>query len=388
MRTPTLLLWLVFPFAYVPVLQGGGAEIENERASKAKEMLDLPLHKPVVSGPFCGIYSVVATMNTLAIDVPVRGLVAHRYIGSHQGSTAAELIRAIEDYGANAEPFVNLTVSELKRADSAMILHVRSSWSDRRYNHWVTFLGFDGERVILLDFPHAEQSITQAELMAIWNGVGIVVSKEPPDPHALLLPTRLMYVLGTLSAIACFLLIPASLKGFDAASLSLPRWIRLKRVCLQAVVIVGVVFVAAFTFHAVSPTGFLRNPTAVAEVARRYHSVEFPEVSTEQMEQIITEKKTTIIDARFAEDYHFSAMPNAINIPVHSALEHRQKALRGIALRQPIVVYCQSSSCDFSDEIAKFLKFNGFTNVAIYRGGFRDWSRRHPQVQKERDFSY
>jgi rhodanese-related sulfurtransferase len=53
--------------------------------------------------------------------------------------------------------------------------------------------------------------------------------------------------------------------------------------------------------------------------------------------------------------------------------------LHGIDKTQKIVLYCQSSGCGFSDEVAAFLKFNGYRNVSIFRGGYREWSNYQKQ---------
>ena len=258
---------------------GGLSEKDGKHGNASAQTRDsVRLREPPVSGPFCGIYAVSATLN--ALNIPVansRDFVHPRYVGSRGGSTAQELINAIQDSGGHAQVFANLTVSELKRANSPAILHVRSSWSDSRYNHWVTFLGFEGERMIVLDFPNTEQSVTQAELMAIWDGVGIVVSDQPVDSATFLVPTRVSYCLGLLCLVTCCSVFSRMVGDFDRTALSVSRWIRLRRVCSQASILGGCIVLAALFLHAARPRGFLRNPTAVAEVTRRYCSAKIAE---------------------------------------------------------------------------------------------------------------
>jgi rhodanese-related sulfurtransferase len=61
---------------------------------------------------------------------------------------------------------------------------------------------------------------------------------------------------------------------------------------------------------------------------------------------------------------------------INSSLTDRQQLLNGIEKNKRIVVFCQSSGCGYSDEVAQFLKFNGYSNVVLYRGGYREWSRK------------
>jgi rhodanese-related sulfurtransferase len=155
------------------------------------------------------------------------------------------------------------------------------------------------------------------------------------------------------------------------------RWSTgLGRVVGQAAVLVIVAGVFGIGYHALAETGFLRNPTAVAEVARRYYSAEFPEKALDEMIALVKRKQCVVVDARFAGDFHRGALPGAINLAVDSPLPERQNALLGVSHSSPIVVYCQSTDCRFSDEIATFLKYNGYSNVSIFRGGYREWRAR------------
>ena len=64
-----------------------------------------------------------------------------------------------------------------------MILHFRSTSASRDFNHWVAFLGVDGNvsggRARIIDLPHQLALIPFAELLAKWNGTAIVISQEP-----------------------------------------------------------------------------------------------------------------------------------------------------------------------------------------------------------------
>ena len=130
-------------------------------------------------------------------------------------------------------------------------------------------------------------------------------------------------------------------------------------------------------YHAFADVGFLKNPTALAEVARRYYSVDIPEISLAEMEKEILENKSLVLDARRVRDYRHSALPGAKSMSVNSTLSERQQMLSGVSKPQRILVYCQSAGCGYADKVAKFLKFNGYENVAIFRDGYRVWRETH-----------
>jgi rhodanese-related sulfurtransferase len=144
---------------------------------------------------------------------------------------------------------------------------------------------------------------------------------------------------------------------------------------IQTACLLGLVFVVAVLYHATSKTGFLRNPAAVAEVTRRYYSVDIPEISLAEMQKIVEEKTTPIFDARYLRDYHYGTISGAKTLSINSSLDERQRQMQGIGKEQKIVVFCQSSGCTYSDEIAQFLKFNRYNKVVIYRGGYREWEK-------------
>ncbi|MDR2651114.1 MAG: rhodanese-like domain-containing protein [Prevotellaceae bacterium] len=141
----------------------------------------------------------------------------------------------------------------------------------------------------------------------------------------------------------------------------------------QTVSLLVVCSFVAIIYHVFSPIGFLNNPSAVAEVTRRYYAVDVPEITISEMQQIVEQKSAVIYDTRYRQDFVQGTIPGAISLPINSNLVERKQILRGIDNEKKIVLYCQSSGCRFSDSIATFLKFNGYYNVSIFRGGYQEW---------------
>ena len=112
--------------------------------------------------------------------------------------------------------------------------------------------------------------------------------------------------------------------------------------------LLGILFVLGILHHTLSPVGFLKNPSAVAEVTRRYYSVDIPEINLDKMERAVEEKIIPLYDARFARDYNRGTIPGAKSLSIGSSLTERQEVLGSTSKSQRIIVFCQSSGCGYA----------------------------------------
>jgi len=78
------------------------------------------------------------------------------------------------------------------------------------------------------------------------------------------------------------------------------------------------------------------------------------------------------VDARGPDEFAAGHIPGAQNISAE-ALALGQADISGLSKERPIVIYCGSTSCDKSDELAKALKSLGFANLAVMPDGFEGW---------------
>jgi len=335
------------------------------------------LREIVVAGPYCGIYSLLAILDTFSIHPNIEELLTPEFVGSFKGSSNKELEKAAEKCGLHAKTYSGLTWQELKTSETPMILHFRSTSSSSEFNHWVAYLGVDGGKARIIDLPHRLTTIPFAELLAKWNGTAIVISQEPIQDEVLIASSSsylvtVALILGVLFALKGFYWSPQK-DAFAAPTL----FQKCKLGVTQSVVLLSILFVTGILYHALSPVGFLKNPSAVAEVTRRYYSVDIPEIDIAEMERIVNEETIPLFDARFFRDYSRGTIPGAKSLPINSSLSERQEILGSTPKSQRLVVFCQSSGCGYADEIAQFLKFNGYENTVIYRGGYREWSQKH-----------
>lgn len=67
--------------------------------------------------------------------------------------------------------------------------------------------------------------------------------------------------------------------------------------------------------------------------------------------------------------YQDGHIPDSINIPKG----HEEEFEKKFAHDKEIILYCASTECDASPDVARKLVNRGFTNVYDYEAGLRDW---------------
>jgi len=78
-----------------------------------------------------------------------------------------------------------------------------------------------------------------------------------------------------------------------------------------------------------------------------------------------------ILEALPPKYFHQGHLPGAKQLDFANAPSHAK--LLKLTLTDRIVVYCASDTCANSHEAAKALAAAGFTDVAVYVGGKKDW---------------
>jgi rhodanese-related sulfurtransferase len=81
------------------------------------------------------------------------------------------------------------------------------------------------------------------------------------------------------------------------------------------------------------------------------------------------------VDARPVGEYELEHVPGAINL----SLDNWESELPGFLDQwlpaKKVVVYCSSTSCELSHEVAERLKQNGVSNVFVLQGGWEAFRR-------------
>jgi rhodanese-related sulfurtransferase len=284
-------------------------------------------------------------------------------VPSNLGSSVDDLCRAVCDHGGHAVPLSGLGEAALRASPDPVILHVRRPGYRSEFAHWVLFLGCDGTTARILDPPGNAQPLPFAELLAMWDGVGIVVSSSPSAA----LQVRAG---GWLALAATLTVLAAAVAGsrrlaprFAARSWAGPAWL------------VTVSVTAALIYHASSASGFLRSPAATGEVARRYFQPDLPTVSTEEVAAFVGRPGVALIDCRLKAAYQNGHIPGAVNLSIAANTAERARILGDVPISNRLIVYCESVSCGWAQQMAGDLYYRGYRNVAVFRDGWVGWSR-------------
>lgn len=105
------------------------------------------------------------------------------------------------------------------------------------------------------------------------------------------------------------------------------------------------------------------------------------EVSTEELRQLLAEKRTVVLDARPYREYAVSHIPGALNVSAKPGVPMSQYvsdvAEIGRLVKHdkttPLVLYCNGPFCGKSKRLAAALGDAGYTNVRRYQLGIPVW---------------
>jgi len=96
--------------------------------------------------------------------------------------------------------------------------------------------------------------------------------------------------------------------------------------------------------------------------------------------QLAAQPQPVLVEAlprKYFDDWH---LPQARHIP-HDQVRELAPALLP-DLHAPVVVYCASDTCQNSHIAARVLEQIGYTDVAVYAGGKKDWSEAGLAVER------
>ncbi len=314
-------------------------------------------------GPYCGVYSIVATAAALGKEVQPSILWTPEIVSGSKGSNAANLVYGLRSIGLDGTCHNGLSWLDLVESRNPLILHYRSTTSGANYGHWIAFLGANSDgKYVIFDPPFPAATVEPALVLANWDGFAVEVhnSKETYlNPYS----SSLVLLSGFVAVVLCL----ALLKKF------IPNTLNWK---IQSALLCVVLTASTFGYHNQFRAGLFANRTAVAAVKDRYFATDLKEINLTELEQGMR-RGSILIDTRRRSSFERGSIQGAISMPIDSSLIFRDSVLSRISRDAEIIVFCQSYRCDYSDKIARFLKFNGFSRIRIYRNGILEWEESH-----------
>ena len=311
-------------------------------------------------GPYCGIYSIAAAAAALGVDVEISTLWTSEVVSEETGSSAANLMDGLKRVGLQGTCHAGLSWMDLFDSQNPLILHYRSvTASGEDFDHWVTMLGVnENGQFIVYDPPFPAIETGPAMLLANWDGFAIEVHR-PGEP--LFKPYRgVLVMIGLFGVVAL---------GLPVAKHFVPQNLPIGfQLALSAAVLAGSGFVLQNSMR----VGLQRNSTSVAAVQDRYFGTDFDDIELSELRNMQS-RGALLVDTRLSSSFARGSIPGAISLPIDSSLPYREQVLSPLRRDTEIVVFCQSVHCDYSDKIARFLRFNGFSRICIYRNGMEGW---------------
>ena len=94
------------------------------------------------------------------------------------------------------------------------------------------------------------------------------------------------------------------------------------------------------------------------------------EISIDVAERLFSDS-VLFIDARAEEYYHEGHIPNSICNDDFDSLVYQIEDF--ITYKNGFVVYCSDDDCGSSEDLAYQLQDQGFTNIYLFKGGWKQW---------------
>jgi rhodanese-related sulfurtransferase len=156
--------------------------------------------------------------------------------------------------------------------------------------------------------------------------------------------------------------------------------IRLRQALQEAIALLLVAAALGFIYTAATEKGlFARTPIRKATPPLGIQAP--PMISRDEAWSFFQSGSALFVDARHDFDFKLGHIKGAINVPLKD-YELRKSALGSTPPDRVIVAYCDGAECNSSIELSVKLMKDGYSNVKIFFGGWREWEAANLPVEK------
>lgn len=111
----------------------------------------------------------------------------------------------------------------------------------------------------------------------------------------------------------------------------------------------------------------------VAGIAGQGQAATMPRpVTLDELHALLRSSAPLLIDARDHEAWLAGHLPGAISLPFEGWPGQLER-VKGLPNDRWLVCYCDGGGCELSELLAQALVQQGFTRVAVFRGGIAEW---------------
>jgi rhodanese-related sulfurtransferase len=339
-------------------------------------------------GPFrrshCGLYCVYSIMRLAGQRPDFVDLVKPEYLGSYEGSSMPDLIRAAHDNGLFAVPGARLTPRVLRQATCPIILHVRGQARSPKYDHYELFLGTEEGKAKILNAPLAPQLVDSGELAAQWDGVGLIISDKAPDVEALFAGERYRLLMAAAVVVLAIVVTHGVIRARSAKrSDRSSRW-RMAMSMAQGCVLAAAALTCGVCSNIASTgDGLVANGQGIHSVRRAHLGGFVRTIGVGKVRQLLS-TDAIFVDARYPSDFQAGHLESAVSVPVRADDRQFTQATKDLPRDRQMVVYAHSRDCPYAKNVAGRLVEAGFHNIVIFKGGWTEWTAKNGKpVAKE-----
>ena len=319
--------------------------------------------------PHCGPYCLYGAASSLGQDVPLDRLFSGEYFTPDGGVTADHLVQMADDNGLNARVIHGLDVTGLKALNAPTILQF-NPLGPGQPAHWVLFLGVgDDGKLLISDPPNEIQGFSEAELQALWNGVGVVVWRIDQDG-----PDSGLLYLASLLRRSAWMVVPVL---FSCLAMGIDwryknKWITGRWACLgQAFGLVAIVSLWSAIVIVYWPER--------SEQAAMLRSLEcFTKYDAEDLTDVEYVKSfdgaDLVIDCRVPLAFRQGHVDGAVNVPIDAGFVEWRTLADRLSPDTNVIVYCQSVQCSWGAIASRRLRCLGIS-AKVYVGGYERYQR-------------
>jgi rhodanese-related sulfurtransferase len=328
----------------------------------------LPCGSSCADQKACGVEAAFGAVHALGMtpEVNYSDLLTKEYISELSGSTASDICKLVGRLGGEAVFLEGLGWASLQSTNHPLILHVSSDGQLEASNHWLLFLGVRDNMAKVVDGGGTVEEWPWDRLLARWRGRAIVVTPKDDASSATagLNFAETSFAIGLAIGAVALGLVLSNLR--PSGKFSFP------------IVFIGVALGLCIAMRLSSrvelafPVGMTGRYVFAAIDGPPHETIDLSDFNA----WLARPGNITFIDCRYRADFLQSPIPGTISIPVDAKTHEIVTTLEGKDRSQPIVIFCASDRCRFSEFMAVRLTGLGFTDLRIFRGGYAEWLHR------------
>lgn len=254
-----------------------------------------------------------------------------------------------------------MTAFDLRWLEDPLVVNLRSSPFSLQYDHWAV-VTYQNGGLMLYDRMLPPSKIEVAELLSIWNGIGVIVSQSNKSSLAPVWLGRLVSLqIGIFAIVVSYAILVRHQKLHTT-------WRR------DTFTLLGLTIVLTAVGMSIFGGDWLHYPAAVRLSTAPYAKQSFRTGSLTELHEAAQNHSALIVDARLPGDFHSGSVRNAVNIPVYASVWEVRNYLERLNRNIPIIVFCQSESCHWDETVGAMLSLLGFRKITICEKGWSEYA--------------